>query len=1231
MRLRIINVSIGTADPATMEAPAREAAAEAGFELDIRSFSSRRLENDPVLFDELCKLSADADLVLVRCIRDPEKFKRMPRYTEVLKKCNGYVYVHSTDMEVRLSYRYLFSGSDEDYLRVSQYVSNRGDDNDRGIVRWLAARKGLAIDVPEPSVLRPHGIYHPDHPRDISLGDYLSTLDPRRPRVGIIITGSYWIYHNLAHIDFLIRRLESAGLSTIPVFFNAVYSADGHKCPMSDVFSHYFMAEGEPIVDAVISNNPFSHLVNLEGIRSSDEGNFYRNLTDVPVLQAMMITNRYSDYEESKTDGDHTNLMTQAAWTEMDGQVITVPISEVRISDSGVNSNHPLEDRIECLVHSVSHWIRLRRRPRSERKVAIVLYQYGGEGTIGTAAGLDAIESADSILKAMRDGGYTTGDIPETGRALADMLLAGVNNEFRNLSSNDIERMAPGLMGPDEYSGVYSEVPEFDRRETEAKWGPPMGDILTDRGRAVIPGVMFGNVLVTVQPVRAWGEQSESVYHDPELFPPHQYLAYYRWLRDDFGADALIHVGTHGSLEWLPGKSLGLSAKCCPSYIQDGLVNIYPYLIDDPGEGIQAKRRSQAVLIGHMCPTMTRAGEYDDIAAVDRPLQEYIRSKSAGEVEHCRRLVGEIRDVCERISLLDDLGIPAGLAEEEFEGHIDRIHDYIMEVKDSLVRDGIHVLGRVPEGEKLDESVYSLTRLPNGEVPSFRDSVASAMGTDVSDMERIDEVDAAAFSLIERFRGADYDESACLAIAEEALGEINDPLCTVIGFICGSLVPNLRRMSDEIGSVMEALDGRYVLPGPSGAPTRGHADILPMGRNYYSIDPDCIPTRSAWETGRAMADQFVSKYVEDKGEYPREVGFIVWATDTMKTDGDDIAYALWLMGVRPVWSATTGQVVGLEPVPLEELGRPRADVTIRISGLFRDAYPNLIDLLDDAVKLASGLEESDEDNALAANLRRDVAAAMSEGLPEDEARKKAAVRIFGSPPGCYGPGMNHAIDSGDWKTLQDLADLYVAWGSYAYGRDYNGVQMKDEFMRGFGRVSVTVKNLPDREIDMIDMDDVYGYLGGLNAFVKTYGRKDAVSYMGDSSDPGKTTVRFTEDELKFVFRRKVLNPKFIEGLKEHGFRGVGEISKMTDYIFGWDATSEIVEKWMYDGLAERYLLDEDTAAWMEKENPYAMMDIVKRLLEAVERGMWDADDDMKDKLRDLYLRLEEMVEGEQNR
>ena len=399
-----------------------------------------------------------------------------------------------------------------------------------------------------------------------------------------------------------------------------------------------------------------------------------------------------------------------------------------------------------------------------------------------------------------------------------------------------------------------------------------------------------------------------------------------------------------------------------------------------------------------------------------------------------------------------------------------------------------------------------------------------------------------------------------------------------------------------------------------------------MGRNYYSLDPDTVPSKAAWEIGRKMADQMIEKYTAEKGEFPREVGFIIWATDTMKTGGDDVAYILWLLGVRPVWSKAGGQVVDLEVVPLSELKRPRVDVSVNITGLFRDTFPNLIDMIDDAVKLVASLDEGDEDNALAANLRKDIVEGIAEGLTPDEARRRNSVRIFGAPPGGYGTGVNKAIEAGSWKTVQDLADVYIDWCSNGYEKGNYGQKMRDEFVRRFSKVGVTVKNMPDREIDLLDCDDVYEYLGGMNAFVRAYGRKDAMTFMGDGSDPKRTKIRDTKDELRFTFRSKVLNPKFINGLKEHGYRGAAEMANLTEYTMAWGATSDVAEDWMYEGLADKFLFDKDTQEWMQDVNPYAMMNILNRLQEAIERGLWKADDEYREKIKDLFIKTEERIE-----
>jgi len=554
------------------------------------------------------------------------------------------------------------------------------------------------------------------------------------------------------------------------------------------------------------------------------------------------------------------------------------------------------------------------------------------------------------------------------------------------------------------------------------------------------------------------------------------------------------------------------------------------------------------------------------------------------------------------------------------------------------VRSDLHVLGRAPQGHHFDEAIYSLTRLDNGNITSLRDAYAANQGIDLHqamddpsgygpsgelNSEIVDRIDSELMGLLQWMREDGYDLERTIS----HIGDVNGNLRKTLEYVCRTLVPNIVRMSDEITHMTDGLRGEHIVPGPSGAPTRGSADILPMGRNFFSLDPDTVPTRTAWEIGKRMADQMIQRYVDQKGEYPREIGMVIWATDIMKTTGDDVAYILWLLGVRPIWSPTGGQVVDLEVVPLLELGRPRLDVTVSITGLFRDTFPNLIDLIDRAVKLVAELDEKDEDNALAANLRKDMVEGILSGLTPDEARRRNSVRIFGAPPGGYGTGVNKAIEASSWESIQDLADVYLEWCSNGYSQGHYGEKLKDEFMRRFSNVSLTVKNMPDREIDLLDCDDVYEYLGGMNAFVRAYGKnKDFLSFMGDDSDPKRSKLRDTKQELQYVFRSKILNPKFINGLKEHGYRGAGEMASLTEFTMAWDATSDIGEDWMYEGLADKYLFDKDTHDWMMDVNPYAMMNILNRLEEAMERGLWNAKDEYRKKLKDLYLEVEERIE-----
>ena len=1221
--MRFVCLSIQSMDATVFPELAEEIRSEQGIDLTVFGYNHDVVESDPLVYRELVEESLKADFILIRCMADPYKFRRFEDYEKVLRECTGRVLFHSKNPEVRLLYKDMFVGEDEDFLKLCLYADMKGRDNDKGLLLYAYRMLGgTGADVPEPIVNRSDGIYHSGFPTDVSEEDYLDSLKGDRAVVGIMFPSNLWLYGNMQHVDFLIERLEKNGLDVIPVFYTPSAGSSSENRHSSEIAEQYFKKDGRTIIDVLLVCSPFSQLISITGTADvPPELNFFKTVLGVPAIQVMSYSGRLPDYEESADGPVKGDLKAMVCWPEIDGQIIGVPYAE---NKSKMKRAEPIPDRVEHVCKLAAGWARLGRKKPSERKVAIIMYQVSpGSERIGNAGPLDAPASTVELMKAMRDAGYTLGDVPDDSKALMERILSGVTYDFGNWTDSQIVEKAPAAISAEEYSEWFDKVPEFNKGQIRERWGDAPGYIASAKNRMIVPGFVSGNVIVTLQPPRGWGEGADELVHDPVLPPHHQYLAFYRWLDRSFGVDAVIHMGTHGTLEWLPGRTSMLSGKCYPDVVLDSIPNIYPYMIDDPGEGMQAKRRSEAVLIGHLNAVMTRAGLHDGFMRIDSLIQELV-AMGAGTAPRKDAVLREILEAAADENLLEDIGLTSESSIDDLRENIWKLHDLVTEAKDALIRDGLHILGRVPEGELMTESVYSLTRLANGDVPSLRDAVAESMGKTSED--DLDEVDARTFELIERIRTLGFDRDEAEKTCREMISGSTEGLLKAVRFVCDRVYPALKGTAGEIGSALDALAGGYVLPGPSGAPTRGGVHILPTGRNYYGLDPDTVPTRSAWEVGKSMADQMIERHIEDKGGFPREIGFIIWATDTFKSGGDDVAYILWLMGVRPVWSPDGPTVTGLEVVPLEELGRPRVDVTVRITGLFRDAFPNLIDLLDDAARMVMALDESDEDNALAANLRKDLAERIREGIPDDEARKRSSVRIFGCPPGAYGPGVNHLIESSNWKTVKDLADSYVAWGSYAYGRGFSGVSMKDEFVRRFSKVSATVKNMPDREIDLLDIDDVYGYLGGMNAFVKAYGDADAVSYMGDGSDPNKTKLRSLEEEMKFVFRSKLLNPKYIEGMKRHGYRGAAEMVNVIEHAFGMDATSDVMDKWMYDGIAEKYLLDKDTWDWMERENPYAAAEILDRLDEAISRGMWEADDDMRRKLEELWNEAEEKLE-----
>ncbi|HEY0402016.1 MAG TPA: cobaltochelatase subunit CobN, partial [Blastococcus sp.] len=780
-----------------------------------------------------------------------------------------------------------------------------------------------------------------------------------------------------------------------------------------------------------------------------------------------------------------------------------------------------------------------------------------------------------------------------------------------------------------EYRAFFETLPADLRAAMEQHWGPAPGSLFVDGppgddGAAIVfAALRAGNVVVMVQPPRGFGENPIAIYHDPDLPPSHHYLAAYWWLRSSFGAHALIHVGKHGNLEWLPGKTVGMSASCGPDAALGDLPLIYPFLVNDPGEGSQAKRRAHATLVDHMVPPMARADSYGDIARLEQLLDEHA-NVAAMDPAKLPAVRAQIWTLVQAAKLDHDLGLNERPEDDHFDEMVLHVDGWLCEIKDSQIRDGLHVLGTPPAGQNRVDLVLAMLRarqIWGGAValPGLREALGlTEDGT--AGLHATDTVEAQASALVTAMEDRGWVASAVDDVVREVLGRDDDAVAAVLRFAVDEIVPRLERTTDELDATLHALEGGYVPAGPSGSPLRGLVNVLPTGRNFYSVDPRAVPSRLAWETGQAMAESLVDRYRADTGDYPRSVGLSVWGTSAMRTSGDDIAEVLALLGVRPVWDDASRRVTGLEPVPLEELGRPRIDVTVRISGFFRDAFPHVVTMLDDAVTLVAGLSEPDEDNFVKAHVDADEATHGD--------RRRATTRVFGSKPGAYGAGLLSLIDSRNWRGDADLAEVYAVWGGYAYGRDLDGVQARPDMEAAYKRIAVAAKNVDTREHDIADSDDYFQYHGGMVATVRALTGTAPAAYIGDSTRPEQVRTRSLLEETSRVFRARVVNPKWLAAMRRHGYKGAFELAATVDYLFGYDATTGVVADWMYEKLAQTYVLDPENREFLEKSNPWALHGIAERLLEAVDRKMWASPDpELLAELQQAYLDTEGDLEG----
>lgn len=1136
------------------------------------------------------------------------------------------------------------------YEEILSYYSTGGNENLQNMILYLASNFGSKkFSYDSPKIVKWEGIYYPNK----IIEDYTAYIKDikklEKPIIAILFYSKYFRENNIRHIDGFIEEIENLGGIPLAIYTASAPDLSNGCKGIKWVVDNILMIDGDPQVDVII--NTMAHAQSIlgdpgDGTRAVEKSIF--ESINVPVLQAMPTYQSLESWENSIKGIDMMSLTSSVYDPEFDGQIITVvtAYNETIVDEIGERYIFkPIKERVNKVCRLALSWAMLRKIENKDKKVAIIFHNMPPRNDmIGCAFGLDTPYSVYNIINALKeDGVYTEYDFKD-GDEIINKIIQGVSNDTRWLTSEKAMEKSVDIISGDTYREWFSTLSNSVKEKMIKDWETPPGDLMVFEDKMPVPGIINGNIFIGVQPQRGYEEKAEEAYHSTDIVPPHQYIAYYKWIKNIFKADVIIHVGTHGTLEWLPGKEIGLSQNCYPDITIDDIPHLYPYIINIPGEGAQAKRRSYAAILDHLIPSFMQSGTYDDMETLDELLKQYYHAKNGdrGKLIHIQE---QIIELVIKNNYHIDLNVSQEYINNNFENFVEKLHGWIEEIKCSLIKDGLHIFGTVPEGERFENLVFALLRLSNGEAPSLIESICKANGLDYKDLKdnpykvnknnstnlmMLDEIDEIGRNIIRKFHSLNYKAKFIEEIIKEYFkvedNSRTDDIYKTLKFVSEVINPKLNDTVDEIKYLVEGVRGNFIPPGGSGCPTRGRVSILPTGRNFYTMDPTAVPTKAAWEVGKQLGDKLIDRYLKDEGKYPKNIVMVIYSGETMKTCGDDIAEALYLMGIKPKWLENTDKVIGLEVIPLEELKRPRIDVTLRITGLFRDTFPNIIELVEEAVNIASSLDENEDDNYIKRNILNEIKNLIDNGLSIEEAEEEAGMRIFGCPPGTYGAGVGILINSKNWQDVNDLGDVYTLWGGHAYGKKFHGKKVKEVFSRRLSSAEITVKNESSMEIDMLDSDDFYNYHGGLIAAVKSNSGKSPRAYCGNSSDPARTKIKDVNEETARIMRSRILNPKWFEGLKKHGYKGAQEISAMVDIVFGWDATADVVEDWMYEEISETYLFNDERREWIKDVNSWAIHNMAERLLEASQRGMWKAKDETIEKLKGIYLSIEGDIE-----
>jgi cobaltochelatase CobN len=1056
--------------------------------------------------------------------------------------------------------------------------------------------------------------------------------------VGILFYNQRYQSKDTADLEAVIDRLEARGIGVMPVI-----SIGTEKTKM---FHDFFLTNNGPRIEALISFLFFR----LEGGPLGGDYDAFEKLCErmnIPLIN--YIYSGYSTHEEWRDHqaGLYPMETTMAiALPELDGLIEGIIIAAHNDISKGreqIRVVTPIEERVEKAINRTHNWLKLKHTANKDKKIALVLFNYPpGKDTIGSAGNLDTIESLIRLLDRMREEGYTVSGYPKTRHEFIRLITK--QNVVNQSNWTSIAKVKTNSFKVPlvQYGQWFSALQDSSQKRMIETWGEPPGSLMADEENLYIPGIQFGNIFVGFQPARGVHADPSKSYHDTALTPHHQYLAFYRWVEEVFQADVLIHFGTHGTLEFLPGKQVALSESCFPDSLIGNLPHIYFYTCSNPSEAMIAKRRTYGVIVNYMTPPMIISDLYGKFAELETDIHNYYLYKDQSPAR-AKALQETILEKARENNLVDI---------EAQDVDISSLYNSLNEMKGSMMTKGVHVMGRPFTGEELVDYIHGIVRFDRDEIASLQRSLCSGFGLDWEDVRQnpsrimksgklmgvlAEEINAQARALLSDVVKVNTGVKRAVKkhVTQKLAKEDVQKLTETLEFaqrIARDLAQNR-----EIDRMIKALNVEFIPPGMGGDPIRSPA-VIPSGRNTYQFNPELIPTPLACERGTVIATQVIEGYQKENDEkFPETVAVVLWGFETMKTQGETVGEIFHLMGVRPKRTGL-GNFVGVEPIPLEELKRPRLDCAVEICGIFRDTFPVLLRFIDRAFRMVAALNEPEEMNFVRKHSVIIQKTLEQEGMPRGQAQNLSRARIFGPGASQYGTSVTDLIETSEWEKEDQIGDLHINKMAHVYGDIYHGFASETAFREVLDTVEVVSQVRNSEEYGVADLDHYYEFLGGLSKSVEVVQKSRSANKAKKSGKPLILVADSTRDKIKtmnikktidYEVRTKLLNPAWMKGQMDSGYRGVKNLGKRVEHLMGWQATAGSVDNWVWSEVAEKYLFDDAVRKQMMKENIWAVEGQLKRLMEAYQRGMWAATEEEIERLKQIYLEIESEIEEQE--